>query len=117
MSVRTTNQDVFDYDDGSIITFYEKLNQFRIDESSDFVQIPALAVLALMFTMFIFHIFASTYILRFTVRVESILSLVSRGFYTIISSTLHYDWEFFYKQSNEKAIVKRWKRHALRRFY
>ena len=114
MSVWTNSMEAFDYDDdGRIITFEDAWNQFRIDDSFDFVEIPALAILAMMLTMFVFHMFASTCILKLSLRARSIFSIAPHGFYTIISPPLHYDWEFFYRQSNEeKAIVKCWKRQV-----
>ena len=107
--MRTYSIEAFDYhDDGSIMTLQDTWNKFRIEDSSEFVEIPALAVLALMFTIFIFHILASSFILKLTSNMASLC-----GFYTIISPPLYYDWDFFYRQCNkENDIVKCWKRQA-----
>ena len=55
----------FDYTDGGkIIEFEDAWEQYRIDNSSEFVDMPAIAVLATMLIMFIFHIFATSSILK-----------------------------------------------------
>ena len=114
MSLRRNNIKTFDYsNDGMIITFEDAWNQFRIDDSSDFVEISSAAALGMVLAMFMFHVFACSCILKLALKGSSILSLLPRGFYTLISPPLHYDWEFFYMQSNEEnpiAIVKSWKK-------
>ena len=104
------NGDAFDYsDNGSVISFQESWKQFNMNYSSDFVDIPATAILAAMLVMFIFHIFASSYILK--LNSKSLSNWVTKGFYTLISPPLNYDWNFFYKQSDyEETILKCWKR-------
>ena len=104
------NREPFGYtDDNSTITFYEAWQQFRIEEPSDFVDIPPLAVLAIILVMFTFHIIASSSILKLILKSKS--PFLPNGFYTLICPPLHYDWEFLYTQSDEKdAILKCWKR-------
>ena len=116
MSVRTNNMEGFDnVADGKIITFEDAWNQFRIDDSSYFVEISPLAILVMLLTTFSFHIFASACILKLSLRAESIPSLIFCGFYTMISPPLHYDWEFFYRPNNEETgIIMCWKRHDKR---
>ena len=113
MSVRNDpNREPFDdTDDNGITTFEEAWNQFRLNDSSSFVDIPPFAVLALMLVMFIIHIPASSCILKLKLNSTSFSTLVSLGFYTLISPPLHYDWQFFYRQSDEKdSILLCWKR-------
>ena len=99
------------YDNESIISFQEAWDQFRINDSSDFVDVPPLAVLVTMLALFLFHILNSSCILKLKLKSKSLLTLLPNGFYTLISPPLHYDWEFFYRQSGEKdAILKCCKR-------
>lgn len=102
----------FDYsDNGSIIPFQGSWEQFQLNHSSDFVDIPATSVLAILLVMFAFHIFTSSFIIKFNLKSKSLSSLVTKGFYTLISPPLHYDWNFFYKQNNDEGtILKCWKR-------
>ena len=99
------------YPIGTVVTFQEAWNQFRMNDSSDFVDIPPLAVLSTMLAMFLFHIIASPCILKQKLKSKSFFTLVSKGFYTLISPPLHFDWEFFYRQSaHEDNILMCWKR-------
>ena len=103
--------DAFDYAGNQKISLQEAWNQFKIDDSSEFADIPALAVLAMMFTMLIFHLFASACILKVIFKSQNISVLALDGFYTIISPPLHYDWEFFsLTNKGEDGVVKCWKR-------
>ena len=113
MSVRKVpNREPFDdTDENGISTFEEAWDQFRLNDSSSFVDIPPFAVLALMLVMFIIHITSSSCILKLKLNSTSFSTLVSLGFYTLISPPLHYDWQFFYRQSDEKdSILLCWKR-------
>ena len=107
-----SNREPFDdTDDNGTTTFEEAWDQFRLNDSSYFVDIPPFAVLALMLMMFIIHILASSYILKLKLKSTRLSTLVPCGFYTLISPPLHYDWQFFYGQSDEKdSILICWKR-------
>ena len=96
-----------------VVEFEDAWEQHRIDNSSEFVDMPAIAVLATMLTMFFFHIFATSSILKLKLKYKGLSSLFLNSLYNLISPPLHYDWEFFYRKSNEEdAILKCWKRHA-----
>ena len=97
------NREPFDHTvDNGIITFQEAWEQFRLHDPSEFVYIPPYAVLAIMLVMFLFHILASSCILKVKLKSKSLFILVQEGLYTLISPPLHYDWEFFYRQSDEQ---------------
>ena len=105
------------FDHGLNVTLHEAWEQFRIDTSSDFVELPATAVVAIMISMFILHIFVISCTLKITLNGKKTVTLLPQGFYSIISPPLHLDWEFFYRQSNMKdSISKCWKRQV-RGFY
>ena len=108
------NGDAFDYaDDGTIISFQEAWDPFRLDNSSEFVDIPPYAVLSIMLVVFLFHILGSLCILKDKLKSTSIFTLAPKGFYTLISPPLHFDWEFFYRQSDgQDTILLCWKRYA-----
>ena len=113
------NEEAFDYsDDGRLITFQEAWEKFRINDQSDFVELPATAVIAILTTMLIFHVLASTCILKQTFRNKSIIYLVSRGFQNLISPPLHFDWHFYFMEKNEDDTVQKcWKRYVIRLFH
>ena len=113
------NEDAFDYsDDGRLITFQEAWENFRINDQSDFVELPATAVIAILTTMLIFHVLASTCILKQTLKEKNGIYLVSRGFQTLISPPLHFDWHFYFMDKNEVVSVQKcWKRYVIRLFH
>ena len=105
----------FDYIDGGRgVEFQEAWEQFRIDDPFEFVEMPAIAVLATMLTMFFFHIVATSSILKLKLKSKELSSLFLNSLYNLISPPLHYDWEFFYRESSEEdAILNCWKRQVL----
>ena len=112
------NEEYFDYsDDGRVITFQETWEKFRINDQSDFVELPATAVIAIMTSMLIFHVLASTCILKQTLKDQNGIYLVSGGFQTLISPPLHFDWHFYFMENNKDDNVKKcWKRCVIRLF-
>ena len=106
------NGEPFDYtDDNGVTTFEEAWDQFKMNDSSNFVDFHPLAVLALMLMIFILHIPASSCILKLKLKSKRFSTLVPWGFYTLISPPLHYDWEFFYRENYEQdSFLMCWKR-------
>ena len=106
--------EAFDYSDsGNITSFHDAWDQLEIEDSSDFLDIPPYAILATMSAMIMFHIIASSYTIKKSLRSRSFYTIGPEGFYTLISPPLQYDWEFFYGQSHEQdTILMCWKRHA-----
>ena len=106
-------QEHFDYfEGGKGNTLEEAWEPFRFGDASEFVDMPPLAVFALLLVMFLFHIFAISSISKQILKSKWNFSLFMDSLCTIISPPLHCDWELLYRMSNEKdAITKCWKRY------
>ena len=113
-------QRAFDYaTDGSPITFSDAWEPFRLEDASHFLEMPITAVLAIMATMFVFHIFASTCVLKLSLRKRLTAKLLVRGLHTLIVPPLHYDWELFYRQDLQQnsSVLTCWKRYVFKCMY
>ena len=109
------NDVLFEYsDNGSIVPYYEAWKPYKIDNASDFVTLPGLADLALIFIMLIFHIVMSSCILKFSLRDATIISLMTQAYYSIITPPLHIDWAFYYdrQKDDEKCVKTCWKKYV-----
>ena len=109
------NDGLFEYSgNGNIVSYYDAWKPYKIDNASDFVLLPGLAVIALMFIMLIFHIATSSCILKFALRDATGLTVMTNAYHTIITPPLHIDWELFYdrQKDDEKCVKKCWKMYV-----
>ena len=97
--------------DGSKITFEQAWEPFKIDHISLFLEIPIVGVVTILASIFIFHIFGSTCILKLMKNKKAIPELTLEGFHTLIAPPLHTDWEMFYRMTDDNQSIKHcWRR-------
>ena len=92
--------------DGSRITFQEAWKPLKVDHISLFLEIPVTGVVTMLTTMFLFHIFGSTCILKLMKNQGAISDLILEGFHTLIAPPLHFDWEMCYRLSDGTLPIK-----------
>ena len=107
---------VFDLStNGSAISFQEAWRPLKINNISEFSDIPIWAVLLILAMVCIFHIFAITLIIRSRGRKNLNVKLVLEGFHSFIAPPLHFDWEYFYRISSyELSVLDSWTRYAFK---
>ena len=104
---------IFDFStNGSTISFQEAWRPLHIKNISQFLDIPIWAVLLIMAITCIFHIFASTLIIKSRAGTNFNAKLVMEGFHSFIAPPLHFDWEYVYRRSSYKlTVLESWRRY------
>ena len=98
-------------DGGTSMTYQDAWDQFRLDNLSDFLYMPTFVILALMLSMFLFHVLGSTILLKIMPNDTAISGLLLQGFHSIISPPLHIDWEYYYRLSDKReSVLESWRR-------
>ena len=97
--------------DGLYTTFQEAWDQHRLENVSEFLNMPTIAIAALMTSMFLLHVLVSTIILKIMPNDKAFSNLVVQGFHSLISPPLHIDWEYYYRLNDKReSVLKCWKR-------
>ena len=107
------NEMIFEYThDGVPLNFSNGWEPLKINDISNFPDIPVVFVLAILITMILFHVFASSLIQKQTQQKQFSADLLLQGLYSFISPPLHLDWELFHRQNTENySVLKCWKRY------
>ena len=110
---KTEHGRIFDFSsNGSAISFEEAWRPLKIDNISEFLDIPILAVLIIFPVACIFHIFASTLIVKSITSAKFHAKLIIEGLHSFIAPPLHFDWEYLYRRSSYKlSVLESWKRY------
>ena len=106
-------QRIFTYSqDGVPITFSDAWQHLKIQDISDFPEIPMTVVLSIMIFTFLSHILASSGILKIKLGKKFSFGLMMQGFHSFIVPPLQFDWELFYRRDEEnESVLNCWRRY------
>ena len=114
-------QRIFDFSsDGSQFNFSDAWKPLEIKDISYFPDIPVIAVLGILITMIILHIFTTSLVLKQCFKQPFRADFVIQGFHSLICPPLHLDWEFFYRlhaHAKDFSVLRSWKRYVKTKDY
>ena len=100
------------YHDGLQHSFSGAWEPFKIKDISHFPNMPVTAVSGIVISMVLFHIFASSIVLKLILKHPLNTELIIQGIHSFISPPLHYDWELIYRRDmNKLSVLGCWKRY------
>ena len=108
------NKEQFNYPINHInISFKEAWDKFRLDDATQFLDLPTWAVLILLVVGLVLHIFASSCIVHISTKGKANVRIMAEGFYTLITPPLHLDWEFYHDSNKRDPIKLCWKKYSV----
>ena len=98
----------------SAIGFAEIWEPLKINDITDFLDMPVSVVSIILIIMVLFHIFASSLTQKMILRRPLGAELFFQGLHSFISPPLHLDWELLFRQdSDATSVLNCWKRYII----